>query len=237
MSVDLNGTHRPETSDCRWYITFPRVRDHVRHATLSTILGRRTASGSESTVLHISEWWLLDSDQGAFASPENTTHALNATYAGVRSMNQYTRLQLVLRHILLPVLSGLSHAGNDPRMTTTKTCGMSFNHTFVNRAVLAYSSQYGEESGDDISRFTGHGYGRVVSLFCSHIIFSLLLLNAIYGHIHIFALVLFTNFMQTLKMQISGGRQILLRSICIIIAPQSSCEKHLQGLQVVATVT
>lgn len=46
----------------RWHLPVPRVRSHVRHASLSAVLGGCTPSGTESTVLYIPEWRFSDAD-------------------------------------------------------------------------------------------------------------------------------------------------------------------------------
>lgn len=40
------------------------IRSHVCHATLSTFMGRRVTHGSEPTLLHITQWRVLDTNKG-----------------------------------------------------------------------------------------------------------------------------------------------------------------------------
>ena len=53
----------------RWYQSISCIRCHVCYATSSDKLGGRAAHGAESTVLHFSQRWLLDPNQGRWDSP------------------------------------------------------------------------------------------------------------------------------------------------------------------------
>jgi hypothetical protein len=42
------------------------IRSHVCHATLSTFMGRCSTHGSKPTLLHITQWWVLDTNKGIY---------------------------------------------------------------------------------------------------------------------------------------------------------------------------
>lgn len=75
MLVHCNGVSFPRLLLVDWRLSEKSItrrnqslagfRCDVRHAVLSDIMGRCIASRSESKILHISEWWISDTNQGA----------------------------------------------------------------------------------------------------------------------------------------------------------------------------
>lgn len=54
----------------RWNFPITCLCCHVRHASLSVIMGGRSSSCSKSSLLYFAKRWLLDSDQGEFCVRE-----------------------------------------------------------------------------------------------------------------------------------------------------------------------
>ena len=92
------------------------IRDYVCHATLSDLMGRRSPLGPKSAVLHISEWWIFNPDQGwsqegnpLFTRKQNADSARN-NVTGIR------------KH-LQSQLSGINVPGEPPGSSTSETGG------------------------------------------------------------------------------------------------------------------